>query len=57
VRVCGAGVIDQDDADVLAGNAADDLSIALEDKLVELDGQMGRLARDFHGPLDHGPRE
>lgn len=56
---CGVGVgdlgmIDEDDAEVFAGNLGDGLAVALEEQLLVAHGEMGRLAGDFEGAFNHG---
>ena len=53
VRVGRLRMIDQHDADVFARHLADDLAVALEDKLLVANREMSRLAADFERAFDH----
>jgi hypothetical protein len=50
----GGGVVDDDEADVLAGDGAEGVGPAAEDELAVAEGEMGALAGDLQGALDHG---
>lgn len=54
VGIGGLLLIDQNDADVLAGDTADDQTSASDLQLVEFHSEVGRLLGDFDCALDHG---
>lgn len=54
VGIGNGRVIDNEDADVLLRNRADDLALAPNDKLLVLDRKIGRSAGYLDGAFDHG---